>query len=189
MDQMVPADGASVTISRSGDDIFADPRHSSTRKRVAKVFASSDMIPQHLRGNFSDCLIAYQIARRLGEEPLTVFQNIYVVGGRPGWRTEYIIARADRLGVFKERIAWKASGSGDSLAVTASAMLADGNVVEIACDMQMAEAEGWTKNPKYQSMPEHMLRWRSAAMLIQAASRRLWAACRFPMRSSIRSKT
>ena len=166
MNQMVPATPRALQLAH-GDDIFANPAAFEHAQRVAKVFASSNMIPQHLRGNFSDCLIAYQIARRLGEEPLTVFQNIYVVGGRPGWRTEYIIARANRLGVFKKRITWKASGSGDSLVVTATATLADGNVVEIACDMQMAKAEGWTKNPKYQSMPEHMLRWRSAAMLIR----------------------
>ncbi len=31
----------------------------------------------------------------------------------------------------------------------------------------MAEAAGWTKNPKYRSMPEHMLRYRSATLLIR----------------------
>jgi hypothetical protein len=31
----------------------------------------------------------------------------------------------------------------------------------------MAKAEGWTRNAKYQTMPEHMLRWRSATMLIR----------------------
>jgi hypothetical protein len=135
---------------------------------VARVFASSNLVPPHLKGQVADCLIAYQIARRLNEEPLTVFQNIYVVSGRPGWKTEYVIARANKAGVFKERITWEPSGAGDTLAVTAHATLADsGKAISVTCDMKMAKAENWTKNAKYTSMPEHMLRWRSAAMLIR----------------------
>jgi len=33
--------------------------------------------------------------------------------------------------------------------------------------MEMAKKEGWTKNAKYQSIPEQMLRYRSAAFLIR----------------------
>jgi hypothetical protein len=152
----------------STTDVFSDPASFEHAQRVAKVFASSNLVPPHLKGQVADCLIAYQIARRLNEEPLTVFQNIYVVSGRPGWKTEYVIARANKAGVFKNRISWKPSGEGDALAVTASAVLADsGETISVTCDMKMARAENWTKNAKYTSMPEHMLRWRSAAMLIR----------------------
>lgn len=152
----------------STTDVFSDPASFEHAQRVAKVFASSNLVPPHLKGQVADCLIAYQIARRLNEEPLTVFQNIYVVSGRPGWKTEYVIARANKAGVFKSRITWKPSGEGDTLAVTASAVLADsGETIAVTCDMKMAKAENWTKNSKYTSMPEHMLRWRSAAMLIR----------------------
>ncbi len=152
----------------STTDVFSDPASFEHAQRVAKVFASSNLVPPHLKGQVADCLIAYQIARRLNEEPLTVFQNIYVVSGRPGWKTEYVIARANKAGVFKSRITWKPSGEGDTLAVTASAVLADsGEVISVTCDMKMARAENWIKNAKYTSMPEHMLRWRSAAMLIR----------------------
>ncbi len=149
-------------------DVFSDPATFEHAQRVAKVFAQSDLVPPHLRGNVANCLIAYQIARRLNEEPLTVFQNIYIVSGRPGWKTEYLIARANMAGVFKGRITWASKGEGAALSVTASAALADtGEVVSATCDMAMATAEQWTKNGKYKSMPEHMLRWRSAAMLIR----------------------
>jgi hypothetical protein len=63
---------------------------------------------------------------------------------------------------------WRSSGAGEKLAVTAHATLAvTGDAIEVTCDMAMAMAEGWTRNAKYKSMPEHMLRWRSAAMLIR----------------------
>lgn len=164
-----PANVATLPVpSRTVADVFADAATFEHAQRVAKVFASSSLVPPHLRGNVADCLIAYQIARRLNEEPLTVFQNIYIVSGRPGWKTEYMISRANKAGVFSGRITWDTTGAGDALSVTAKAALADtGEVVSVTCDMKMARAEQWTKNAKYTSMPEHMLRWRSAAMLIR----------------------
>lgn len=156
---------AMVTV---GSDLFSDPATFEHAQRVAKVYAASSLIPEHLRGNVADCLIALQIARRLNEDPLTVLQNIYVVSGRPGFKTEYMISRARRSGVFKGPITWRTAGQGDTLAVTAVAILADtGEEIAVTTDMRMAKAEQWTRNPKYASMPEHMLRWRSAAMLIR----------------------
>ena len=149
-------------------DVFSDPVAFDHAQRVAKVFASSKLVPPHMQGNIADCLIALQIARRLNEEPLTVMQNIYIVSGRPGWYTSYMISRANRAGVFTGRITWETTGSGETLSVTAKAVLADsGEPVTATCDYHMAKADGWTNNAKYRSMPEHMLRWRSAAMLIR----------------------
>lgn len=157
-----------VRHSAQSVDVFADPTSFEHAQRVAKVFSGSSLVPKHFQGNVADCLIAYQIARRLNEEPLTVMQNVYIVNGRPGWMTSYVIARANRAGVFKSRITWSTEGKGDGLSVTASTVLADsGEVVSVTCDMAMARGEQWIKNAKYQSMPEHMLRWRSAAMLIR----------------------
>lgn len=144
------------------------PQHFEHSQRVAKMFASSELVPQHLRGKLADCLIAYAIAKRTREEPLVVMQNIYFVSGRAGWHTPYMIAKANRSGVFARRINWRTEGAGDALRVTAFATLADsGEVVEAPVSMAMAKAEGWTRNSKYQSMPEQMLRYRAAAMLIR----------------------
>jgi len=149
-------------------DLFSDPAAFEHAQRVAKVFASSKLVPQHMQGNTADCLIALQIARRLNEEPLTVMQQIYIVNGRPGWYTSYMISRVNRAGILKGPITWEEAGEGDALTVTAKAVLAaTGEEIRASADMRMAAAEGWTKNAKYKSMPAHMLRWRSAAMLIR----------------------
>jgi hypothetical protein len=125
-------------------------------------------VPPHFQGNVADCLIALQIARRLNEEPMTVCQQLYVINGKPGWSTAYMISRVNRSGIFKGPITWDETGTGDALTVTAKAILAEsGEEIRVAADMRMATAEGWTKNPKYKSMGAHMLRWRSAAMLIR----------------------
>jgi hypothetical protein len=166
-----PASTAIATIPHrvsSAIDVFSDPAAFEHAQRVARVFSESAMVPKHLQGKLADCLIAYQIAKRLNEEPLTVMQNIYVVNGTPGWKAQYMIARAVRSGVFASRIVWRQEGEGPTLKVTASTTLADtGEMIEAFCDMKMATAEGWTRNAKYTSMPEHMLKWRSATMLIR----------------------
>lgn len=154
--------------ARGDQDMLSNPEAFEHGQRVARVFASAELVPAHMRGKLADCFIALNIARRMGEDPITVMQNIHFISGRAGWKTEYMLARAYRCGVFRDRIVWRTEGSGRDMRVTASATLAaNGQHVSAEASMAMAEAEGWTKNPKYRSMPEHMLRWRSATMLIR----------------------
>ncbi|ACL58985.1 hypothetical protein [Methylobacterium nodulans] len=170
MNALVPHDPAAqptrMMLAQTG--IFSDPDKFTQANRVAKVFADSQLVPAHFRGKIADCLIALNIADRMQEDPLVVFQNLAIVSGRPCWATQYMIGRANKSGVFRGRITWKSEGQDEGLTVTALAALADtGEVVSVAVSMAMAKADGWTKNPKYTSMPEHMLRWRSAAMLVR----------------------
>lgn len=156
----------SVPTQASGSDIFATPEIFEHAQRVAKVFSTSALVPDHLKKTPADALIAYGIARRLGEDPLVVMQNIYFVSGKPGWSVKYKIARANKAGVFSKQIKWTVTGEGEALVVKAYATLSDGEEVDAEVSMKMAKAEGWTKNSKYTTMPVHMLKWRSASMLI-----------------------
>jgi hypothetical protein len=150
----------------SGNSMMTDTARFEHAQRVANVFAASQLVPAHLRGKVADCVIAMNIAERLGEDPLTVMQSIYIVGGKAGWSSSYMIARINRSGLIKGRITWDVKGAGKDLEVTAKATLADtGEVVTATASMQMAIAEDWIKNKKYSSMPEQMLRFRSAAMM------------------------
>lgn len=150
----------------NGSSMLTDTARFEHVQRVANVFANSQLVPSHLRGKLADCVIALNIADRLGEDPLTVMQSIYVVSGKAGWSSSYMIARINQSGAIKGRITWAITGKDKSLEVTAKATLADtGEVVTATATMQMAIAEGWISNKKYQSMPEMMLRYRSAAML------------------------
>lgn len=149
-------------------DMLSDQAQFELAQRWANAFAASQLVPAHLRGKPADCLIGLMMAKQIGDNPLTVLQNIYIVGGKAGWSATYMIARANQSGVFRGRITWDETGAGDSLAVTAKATLADtGEEIRVTASMQMAKAEGWSKNQKYQTMPAHMLRWRSATMLVR----------------------
>ena len=143
-------------------------------QRQARMFALSPLVPEHLRKGgeaqaLANCYIAMTIADRMGEDRVTVMQNIHIVSGKAGFSAQYMIARANASGVFKGRINWRIDRSQpQNLSVTAFAALADtGEEVKFTVDMAMAQAEGWTKNPKYKSIPELMLRYRSATFLVR----------------------
>lgn len=149
-------------------NLLNDPAAFAHMLKVAETFANSELVPPHLRRKPADCLIALDIANRMNESPIMVMQNIYIVSGKAGWSAQYMIARANRSGVFSDRISWHTQGAGAAMVVTAFATLAGtGQKIDATVSMAMAQAEGWTKNPKYRTMPEHMLRYRSATMLIR----------------------
>jgi hypothetical protein len=141
-------------------------------QRQAWLFASSPLIPESLRKGtpeqaMANCYIAMSIADRMGEDRMTVMQNIHVIHGNAGFKTKYMIARANASGKFSDDIDWEISGAGPTLSATAFATLAkSGKRVEMTVNMDMAKAEGWTSNKKYQTMPEVMLRYRSASFLV-----------------------
>lgn len=168
-------DKATVAVAPRGRLSFdlMDPTAFQHIQRVAVMYANSPLFPDHLRKGgqqtaIANAVLVMNIAERLREDPLTVAQQIYFVGGKPGWAATYMIAKANQHGVFKNPIDWKVTGKKETLSVTAHAELAStGKKVEVTVDMETAKAEGWTRNSKYQSMPEQMLRYRSATALIR----------------------
>jgi hypothetical protein len=141
--------------------------------RLAGIYSVSPLVPEHLRKGGdavarSNIVLAMNIAHRMNEDAMTVMQNIYFVSGKPGWSATYMISRANLSGAFRDPIDWIVKGAGESLAVTAFTTTAKtGRKVEITVSMDTARKEGWTSNKKYQSMPEVMLRYRSATALIR----------------------
>lgn len=162
-----PTENAVAVLPNSETERF------NLMQREAKIFAYSPLIPEHLRKGgenqaIANCYIALKLAKTMGEDPLVVLQNIHIVSGKAGFSAQYMIARANAAGIFKGRIDWRIDRTPGNLAVTAYAVLKDtGQEVSVTCDMAMAKAEGWDKNPKYRSMPEVMLRYRSATFLVR----------------------
>jgi hypothetical protein len=135
--------------------------------RVAKAFSMSGMVPGHFQGKPESCMVALMYAQQLGEHPMVMFQEVTVINGRPGTSARFAIARANKSGLLQGPISWKSKGQGDALEVTASATLREtGEVISTTVTMKEATADGWTRNPKYRSIPEQMLRWRAATRLI-----------------------
>lgn len=158
-----------ATTNTTGSAVFAPSMSNwELAQRQAKAFAASDLVPQQFRGNLPNCLIALEMANRMGASPLMVAQNLYVVHGNPGWSSKFLVACFNQSGRFSSlRYEWNETRTAcRAWAVEkATGERIDGPQVSI----EMAKAEGWsTKNgSKWKTMPELMLMYRAAAFLIR----------------------
>lgn len=140
-----------------------------------------------------NCIVALNMAQRMNADPLLVMQNLHIIEGRPSWSSPFIIAAINHCGRFSP-LRFELSDPEDPVIVeyevgvwknkqkvteqrkvkvqhrTCRAWVIeketgdrlDGPTVSI----QMAIDEGWlTKNgSKWLTMPEVMLRYRSASL-------------------------
>lgn len=129
--------------------------------------ARSGLVPDHFAKNPAAIYTAISMAKALGEVPETLMQEIFFISGRAGLTAKYMLSRLQRTKAIKGTVRYVVTGDGKTLSVRAVATDAEtGDAIEgPAATMAMAEAEGWTKNPKYKSMPEVMLRKRAVTFL------------------------
>lgn len=142
-------------------------------QRTAKLFASSNIVPTQFQGNLPNCVIAVDMALRMGANPLMVCQNLYIVHGRPAWSAQFLIATINQCGRFSAiRYEFQGKPGTDDWGCKAVATeLAtkeklEGPLITIG----LAKKEGWygKSGSKWQTMPELMLRYRAAAWFVRA---------------------
>ena len=134
--------------------------------KMAQMMSRSSLVPQSYQGKPEDCFLALQFAVRLGMEPLTVMQNLYVVKGKPSWSGQFCMALIRAHPDFANvRLVYTGQKGTDNRGAYVTAIrLSDGSVVEgTEVTIAMAKAEGWISNVKWRSMPEQMLGYRAAA--------------------------
>ena len=159
---------AAITTTQPTGSVFSGIQAFEDAQRIAKALASSTLIPPQFQGQqgFANCLVALEIAGRMGISPFLAMQHLHVIHGRPSWSSSFIIAMVNGCGRFSP-LRFEISGSGDSLACYAVASdLASGQELKgPSITMAMAKKEGWaTKSgSKWQTMPELMIRYRAAA--------------------------
>lgn len=147
--------------------VFADPKHFEHAQRVAGMLVASKLAPEIFQGkeNLGSAVIAVDMAFRLRMNPLMVMQQIYIVYGKPGWSSQFIIACLNSCGRYSP-LRFEITGNGDERTCQAWAIEKEtGQRLEgPPVSIKMAKDEGWfTKNgSKWKTLPELMLRYRSA---------------------------
>ena len=134
-------------------------------QRQARSLAASTLVPTEYRGEegLGNCIVALDIAKRMNISPLTVMQNLIIVHNRPSWSSAWIIAQIQGCGRY-ENFNYELSGEGDKMKCYCTATrVSDGkNIKGSTVSIAMAKAEGWTRNSKWRTMPEQMLKYRAA---------------------------
>jgi len=158
-----------LTTAPATGSVFSGIAAFEDAQRIAKALAGSTLIPPQFQGQqgFANCLVALEIANRMGMGIFQVMQNLHIIHGRPSWSSQFIIALINGCGRF-EPLQYELAGKGEEMACRCSAVeKATGKTVTgPAVTMAMAKAEGWStkQGSKWRTMPELMLRYRAAAM-------------------------
>ncbi len=155
----------SLAPTRAG---FFDLESFELMQRISKAFASSDLVPQQYRGNLANCMIALDMAQRIGANPLMTMQNLYVVHGTPGWSSKFLIATVNACGRFTSlRYEWRGEPGQPEYGCRAWAIEREtGERLEgIWVTWKMVNAEGWASKSgsKWKTMPDQMFVYRAAA--------------------------
>ncbi|MDW3683066.1 hypothetical protein RA280_15175 [Cupriavidus sp. CV2] len=87
-------------------------------QRAAKMLTHSTLVPVAYRAKtevkefgkvvgyednhngLPNCVVALNMAQRMGADPLMVMQNLYIVEGRPSWSSQFIIAAINSCGRY-----------------------------------------------------------------------------------------
>lgn len=144
--------------------VFSDQQSFEIAHKMADALAHSALVPKEYQGNIPNCLLALDMAQRLGLNPAMVMQNLYLVHGRPSWSAQFVISAINSCGRFTP-LRYVLTGEGAERSCYAWALDAQGERLEgPPVTIAMAKAEGWaTKNgSKWQTMPELMIRYRAA---------------------------
>lgn len=141
--------------------------------KAANILAKSSLVPKEYQGNLPNCVIALNMASRMNADPLMVMQNLYIVYGRPGWSSQFLISTFNTSGKYSAlRYDWLGKTGTDDYGCKAWAIEKDtGEKLEGATvTIGLAKKEGWyDKNgSKWQTMPQQMLMYRAASWFIRA---------------------
>lgn len=149
-------------------------------QRMANLFSASSIVPEVYRSkgekdyaSRGNCVIALDMALRMGANPLMVMQNLYVVHGRPAWSAQFLIATLNQSGKFSAlRYEFQGEEGNDDWGCRAVAteLATKERLAGPLITIGLAKKEGWYNKTgsKWQTMPELMLRYRAAAWFVRA---------------------
>lgn len=136
-------------------------------QRMATALSKSAMVPQSYQNDVANCLVALDIAQRVGANPLMVMQNLHVIHGKPSWSGQYVISAINSSGRFGA-LDFEMTGEQGAETWGCRAVAEDKQTGKIRrgtlVTIGMAKKEGWygKSGSKWQTMPELMLQYRAA---------------------------
>jgi len=153
---------SSALTTTSNNSVYSSIQSFESAQRIAASLADSALVPVNFQGQkgLPNCILAIEIANRMGMSPFQVMQNLNIIHGRPSWSSQFIIGLIQGSNRF-DGFTYKETA--DSCQCLAVLKTTGEQVSGPQITLDMAKKEGWTKNPKWQSMPQTMLRYRAAS--------------------------
>lgn len=156
-----------LEIKKPDVSIFSTIESFEHWQRVAKMIATSSIVPKAYSNNIPNTMIAIELANRIGISPFMVMQNLDVIQGKPSWNSTFIIAALNSCGRFHPiRFVFEGTKGTDDYGCRAMSKDMDGIVLKgPLVNWKMVKEEGWLSKSgsKWKTMPELMFQYRSAS--------------------------
>lgn len=138
----------------------------SSNWKMAERLSHSTIIPESFRNKPENVIVAIGLAQKMNLDPFTIMQNLNIIKGKTAWSGSFCRTLIERSGKYTGlKLIFTGEKGTDSYGCYMQATdketgeLIKGPEVTI----KMARAEGWTKNTKWNTMPELMLSYRATA--------------------------
>lgn len=139
---------------------------------LATRLSKADILPPHFRGKPENILIVLSLAQNLNVNAMMALQQISVISGKPCLQATMMISLLNNAKKLTGPLRFRFEGDPATPSRRCTAHGTDaatGQEIEsIPVSLAMAQAEGWTRNPKYKTLPDVMLQWRAAAFFVRA---------------------
>ena len=151
---------SSALTKAQPESVYSSIQSFESAQRMAKSLAESDIVPPLYRGKLGNCIVAIEIANRMSMSTIQVMQNLNLIHGQPSWKSQFIIGLILGCGRFES---FDYDETPDSCQCFAVSKATGKQVSGLRITLETAKAEGWTRNSKWRTMPETMLRYRAAS--------------------------
>ncbi len=151
--------------------MWNDKETMSVAVRMAEMLSKSTSIPQSYQNKSADCLLAIDLANRLGLSPITIMQNSQIIQGNFSWKGVACKALIENSGRYKKTRYVEVGTKGtDDWGMYLQAIDKEGEEINgVTVTIGMAKKEGWysKSGSKWQTMPELMLKYRASAFFMR----------------------
>ena len=169
---------------KSDDLVLAKREAWELMQRQAKANSVCTFVPDAFKNNVANCMLAMELADKMGLHWLTVMNSLHSIHGKFGWSAKFMIARINTSGKYASGIKYEEGGDGDDMFCRAwvwektSAAEKARKIVGTRVTIEMAKKEGWfgKTGSKWQTMPEQMLRYRAATFFCSSEAPELLMA-------------
>lgn len=140
--------------------------------RIASMLSKTDFIPISFKDNVGNCMVALDLAERMGMHPIMLMQSMYVIKGRPGFEGKFMAALINNSGRYKNPLEyeWRGTQGKPEWGCRAFAVRksTDKTVYGPWVDWKMVHGEGWASRTgsKWVTMPELMFMYRAASFFV-----------------------
>lgn len=152
-------------VGSSSTNVFASKDMFELVQRQATMFSKSDLVPKQFQNNIPNCIIALEMAGRIGASPLMIMQHLYIVHGKPSWSSTFLIATVNACGRFTSLKFDKDEKTDGGRTRAYATEKSTGEVLYGEwVSMNMAKSEGWIDKAgsKWKTMAMQMMSYRAA---------------------------